>query len=146
MFLPLIDLLGYERLPSFPQYPLLDHFSSVWLNSNLRARWQSVNIFREHMVEKRRSALNRMRHFHPIPHTREYQIRQDAPRPDILRRVQGMPLAVHRAEDTPVWVPGSRLLGLEIAEDFRPRGEVCHSHGPEVGGDGSVVEHPTCYI
>ena len=87
-----------------------------------------------------------MRHLHPITHTREYQVRQDALRPDILRRVQWMPLAVHRAQDTALWVLGSRLLGLEIAEDFRPRGEMRHSYGSEVGGYGGVVEHPTCYV
>jgi hypothetical protein len=58
MFLPLVDLLGYKRLPSFSQYPLLNHFPRFWINSNLRARWQSVGVFCEDMVEKRRSTLN----------------------------------------------------------------------------------------
>jgi hypothetical protein len=108
VFLPLVDLLDDKRLPGFPQYPLLDHLPGVRPNFDLGAWRQSVNIFREDVVEKRRSTFNRMRHLHPIPHTCEYQIRQDAPRPDILRRVQWVPLTVHRAQNATVWVPGSR--------------------------------------
>ena len=141
MLLALVNLLRDERSARFPQDPLFNHLSARGVVADFHTGRESVDVFREDVVEERRPAFDGVRHFHPVAHAGEDPVREGALDPDVLRRVEGVPFGVHEIEHVDVGCVGSGLLAAEGSVAFRPGREMGHCDGPHVGGDGCVVEH-----
>lgn len=141
ILLALVNLLRDERFARFPQDPLLNHLSAGGIVADFHAGRESVDIFREDVVEEGRSAFDGVRHFHPVAHAGQDPIGEGALDPDVLRRVKRMPFGIHEIEHVDVGCVGSRLWTAEGPVAFRPGRKMGHCYGPHVRRDGRVVQH-----
>ena len=109
MLYSLVNLLLHERSYCLSE-GVLPSETLVSIPPLLQARRYVVDILGYVVVQERRVALNRVRHFRPIVQTRHELIRQMAFCPDILRRVYGVPLLLHLLYDNSTDVVSDDVL------------------------------------
>ena len=94
----LVNLLRHERFHCLSK-GILPGEALISIPLHLQARRYVVDILGDVIVQERQAAFNRVRHFRPVAQTRHELIRQMAFCPDILRRIDGVPLLLYLLYD-----------------------------------------------